>query len=401
MAKESAARAASTKGINVFGYHTGVFGVAKTAVAFSLAMRASHVQVNQILLAGSESHKHVPPRERGFALDKEAEHFVSIFFANADTTEAVRGQVTTTLWRLRYNIGFWEWELDIFPEEWMSYLPHFDEIWVPSTFIADALMRSQGYKGTPVKVLPVPLLHAKQPANEFKAMEKLQALFKDTFLFLVTFDFLSVLERKNPYAALRAFQEAFVNDENVRLVIKSVNGHHFPKTLDKLQHDAFSDGRITLISEHLSDMEMNWLQSQVNCYVSLHRSEGYGLNILESLSLGIPVIATAYGGNTDFFKQISHINSKCHFPIPYELIEVGPHAKPYPSTAKWAQPSHAAAVEAMRKVYELKCFAVQEAQHILQAFSSEAIAKRANILLQDSMGKIWQKKTETDKYHSW
>ena len=34
--------------------------------------------------------------------------------------------------------------------------------------------------------------------------------------------------------------------------------------------------------------------------ISLHPSEGFGRGMAEALQLGVDVIATAYGGNTDF-----------------------------------------------------------------------------------------------------
>ena len=35
-------------------------------------------------------------------------------------------------------------------------------------------------------------------------------------------------------------------------------------------------------------------------FLSLHRLEGFGRGMAEALQLGVDVIATAYGGNTDF-----------------------------------------------------------------------------------------------------
>ena len=44
------------------------------------------------------------------------------------------------------------------------------------------------------------------------------------------------------------------------------------------------------------------LMASVDCFVSLHRSEGFGLGMAQSMYLGKPVIATGYSGNMDFMK---------------------------------------------------------------------------------------------------
>jgi glycosyltransferase involved in cell wall biosynthesis len=40
-----------------------------------------------------------------------------------------------------------------------------------------------------------------------------------------------------------------------------------------------------------------------DCFVSLHRAEGYGRGIAEALLLGLDVIATGHGGNVDFCRK--------------------------------------------------------------------------------------------------
>jgi glycosyltransferase involved in cell wall biosynthesis len=86
------------------------------------------------------------------------------------------------------------------------------------------------------------------------------------------------------------------------------------------------------------------LMSVADCYVSLHRSEGFGLTMAEAMYCGKPVIATAYSGNVDF---MTHENS---FLIPYRLIEIDRDHGPYKAGYEWADPDVDRAVEVMRYV---------------------------------------------------
>jgi glycosyltransferase involved in cell wall biosynthesis len=82
-----------------------------------------------------------------------------------------------------------------------------------------------------------------------------------------------------------------------------------------------------------------------DCYVSPHRSEGLGLTLLEAMNARKPVIATAYGGVTDF------INRETAYPVGYRLVEVGEDHLPYPEQFTWADPRRSSLRSAMRFVF--------------------------------------------------
>ena len=81
-----------------------------------------------------------------------------------------------------------------------------------------------------------------------------------------------------------------------------------------------------------------------DCYVSLHRAEGFGLTMAEAMAIGKPVIATGYSGNVDF---MSGENS---YLVDYALGRVGPDCEIYPPEGEWAEPSIEHAAELMRRV---------------------------------------------------
>ena len=171
-------------------------------------------------------------------------------------------------------------------------------------------------------------------------------------VFLFVFDHNSVFDRKNPMAAVAAFQRAFPGrpagapdaPAGARLVIKSINGDKHPADRERLRAAAAGDGRIELIEGYLDAGEVHKLYASADCYLSLHRSEGFGLTVAEAMAHGLPVIATGYGGTGEF------LTTDTGWPVPYRLVPVGPANPPYPADALWAEPDLDAAAGAMREV---------------------------------------------------
>jgi glycosyltransferase involved in cell wall biosynthesis len=165
------------------------------------------------------------------------------------------------------------------------------------------------------------------------------------FTFLFTFDFGSVVKRKNPGAVIAAFKRAFKENEGPQLIVKSINGRIRQKEYEALLWSCDDRKDIFLIDEYFDNDKNAALIATCDCYVSLHRSEGLGLTLAEAMLLEKPVIATNYSGNLDF------MNTETSFLVPWEYTEVGQDAAAYPSHAKWAEPNIDAASEYMRYVY--------------------------------------------------
>src|SRR5262249_14838726 len=162
-------------------------------------------------------------------------------------------------------------------------------------------------------------------------------------IFLFVFDVHSVLARKNPSGLIEAFERAFGHDEDVRLVLKLVHGD---ESVRRTLLGQAADPRVILIDRVLDRPELNSLVVVSDCYVSLHRSEGFGVTMAEAMALGKPVIATGYSANMDF------MNAGNSFPVRYELVRLqGDHGS-YPEGSTWAEPDVEHAAELMRLVYE-------------------------------------------------
>ena len=91
---------------------------------------------------------------------------------------------------------------------------------------------------------------------------------------------------------------------------------------------------------------MQGLIELCDCFVSLHRSEGFGLNLAAAMAAARPTVATGYSGNMTFMDQTSA------FLVPYTLVDIGPNNAPYPADAVWAQPDVGAAADWIRSVFD-------------------------------------------------
>ncbi|TPM28103.1 glycosyltransferase [Mesorhizobium sp. B2-3-4] len=234
----------------------------------------------------------------------------------------------------RLNIVYPFWELLKIPKEWHAGIRDFDEVWAPSRFVASALASVPGV--TP-RYVPHPIRLPDQQPGPRADRTKLRFF---TFL-----DFDSYGERKNPQAAVNAFSAAFQpTKRDVELVIKT-RGERDRGLRAWLGEAAARDNRIHVVDRTLDRAGMDALMMQCDAFVSLHRSEGLGLGAAEALAAGKAVVATDYGGTTDF------INESTGYPVAYALQPVQDGAYVHTEGQVWATADKDAAVEAMRAIH--------------------------------------------------
>jgi len=386
-----------------------LFGIGKTALKMCQTAKYANIGANAVEIRPLPVHSYAHPRALPFQLSRSCSQQVNLVMINAPETFFVKEEIPDILWSNKYNIGYWEWELDVFPKEWMSYLQYYDEIWVPSKFIADSIIHSQGYDGmTPVRVLPLPLTiestsKKKQivrvgsdPNKTVGTLQILLEKIKDAFVFLIIFDFQSHMQRKNPQASIRAFLDAFpsYSDEKQRyhLIVKSHHGSS--SDISHVKAMAKNDPRVHFLSDVLSDDDHKALQDRADCYISLHRSEGYGMNLLEEMGHGVPVIATNYSGNVDFFPPLQKYIGSCIFPIPYQFVSITVSSGPYKKGNRWADADHEKAVQAMQEVVKNNCkqkYGEEISQTVISNFGMKAVGEKIKALLHDSWEKIREK----------
>ncbi|MES2912700.1 MAG: glycosyltransferase [Pseudomonadota bacterium] len=199
----------------------------------------------------------------------------------------------------RYNIGWWPWDFPVWPKAWADAYALVDEIWAASQYTGDAYRKS-----APVPVRQVPLAITLEALNADVSSDFGRPHFglpENTYLFYLSFDFDSTIERKNPWASLRAFRAAFPGKrKDVGLVIKVMHTSPGDPTWRQLQAEVAADKRITLIDQPLRRDELLVLYAACDCYVSLHRAEGFGRGVAEAMLLGKSVIVSDYSGTRDF-----------------------------------------------------------------------------------------------------
>ena len=362
---------AKVLGVNVAGYFESEKGVGEAARASVRALKAvpiPHV-LNNVTDSGSWN------RERSSSNYGDANpHPVNLLHVNADQVPMVASQLGDAYFRGRYNIGYWFWELSHFPEEWSSSFEYFDEVWVGSNFVLDAISRV-----SPIPVVRMPLALRERADKVGRGDRSHLGLSAESFVFVFMFDFHSFIARKNPLGLIEAFKMAFSDEDDVWLILKSAHSGTNAADFEAVKAAA-TGAKIKLVDTVLSEGETTALLSMCDCYVSLHRSEGFGLPIAEAMSLGKPVIVTAYSGNMDFTTPSNSLLVK------YRLVELDLDYGPYKKGSFWADPNLDHAAELMRYAYENRdasnAVGRRAREDVLQLFHPRVVGRHMHDRLQ-------------------
>ena len=252
----------------------------------------------------------------------------------------------------RINVVLPWWELTTFPDRWIEALRLFDVVLAGSDFIQHTIAFS--VPGTRVVRALQPLY---LPAEPIRPDRALFGLPDGAVLFLSSFEPLSGVQRKNPFAAISAFQLAFPDrsDTRARIVVKmsfqdNARDRVLRPFVERLEALCAADPRIIIINRLLSYNEVLQLYATCDVFVSLHRSEGLGLGPLEAMRLGRPAIATGWSGN------LSYMNQANACLVSYGFTEAGGDGHYEPrflgKVGFWAEPDIAEASSYMVKLVE-------------------------------------------------
>ena len=369
------------EGVNIAGYFRAELGIGEAARLLVSAVEAARIPYSTITTEtgalSRQSHEFASHPQGVGAYD------VNLVCVNADMTPRFARDMGPEFSEGRHTVGYWFWEVEQFPQRLHAAFDAVDEVWTATDFVADAVRRA-GRK--PVFTVPLPLAVPRQAPE----ITRQHLGLPDRFLFLFSFDFLSVFERKNPLALVRAFTRAFEPDSGPILVIKTINGHICLSDLERLRAEIGDRPDIRLVNDYYAAAEKDALVWLCDCYVSLHRSEGLGLTMAEAMSAGKPVIATGYSGNMHF---MTAANS---FPVDFVLTPVPARCEPYPAGAMWADPDLDHAARLMRTVYAQPQDAAAKGararaeileRHGLEA-SAAAVAQRLKAIRRDRRNRI-------------
>jgi GT2 family glycosyltransferase/glycosyltransferase involved in cell wall biosynthesis len=322
------------RGVNVYGYAFAESGTGQITRSVVAALAAEGIPYSVVPFTRTISRQQRVFDDLGTATPQFDTNLICV---NADQVplffESMRGQLLPAA----RKIGLWAWELEDLPSAMAASERYLDEVWGISSFTAAALARCLT---RPVRAFPLPVV-----VPEVRRRTRAEIAMPEGFLFLYCFDYDSVFRRKNPLAAVAAFRHAFPEPAGAVLYIKTTNAERHAAEDEMLRVAAAGRTDIVIRDACVTTGDYFSMLDACDCYVSLHRSEGFGLTVAEAMALGKPVISTAYSATLEF------ANDSNSFPVPARIVEVGPGAPPYPPHSRWADPDIAAAAAQMMRVY--------------------------------------------------
>jgi glycosyltransferase involved in cell wall biosynthesis len=308
-------------GVNVSGYLDTESGMGEAARASIRSLEAAGVPV---ALNNVASRLRKLDASYASAFIDANPHPFNLVHLNADNMGWFSEGRGNAYFRDRYTIGYWFWELADFREEWVPFFGYVDEVWAASEFVRESYA-----KWSPVPVVRMPLPVVLPPVPPLGRTHF--GLPDDATVFLYIFDVSSQMERKNPLGAIEAFRRASFERGGAVLALKFTNAE-YDRTAVRRLHEHADGLDVRFLDGYMDRAELCALIDAADCYVSPHRSEGFGLTMLEAMRLGKPVIATAYSGNLDF---MTPDNS---FAVGHRLVALEHDYGPYMRGARWADP---------------------------------------------------------------
>jgi glycosyltransferase involved in cell wall biosynthesis/SAM-dependent methyltransferase len=369
------------QGLNVAGYMRGGLGLGEASRLYASALERAGVPIRTTTIdprlpraRGPQRHKAAAKRTDFQDRQTDAETPFNLICVNAPELPHFYADVGTDFFADKHNIGVLAWEVDKVPEEWDYSYELLDEIWVYSEYVKGIFERSA--PALPVMRLPLPAL-----ARDGAGADPPDLGQGEGFTFLFLFDFFSTLQRKNPLGLVEAFRRAFKPGEGPKLLLKSYNGDYKPDQLATLEQAARRHPDVHVVDRYVTAAEKDALMASCDCYVSLHRAEGFGLTMAEAMALGKPVIATGFSGNLDF------MTPENAYLVRHEMTEVGPEGENYPADGRWAEPDLDHAAELMRKVWEdregSRALAEQGRADVLRDLSMERVGAMGRARLEE------------------
>ena len=312
-------------GFNIYGYLGGNFGLANVGKDISSAFKIGKIAQSKNDLDNIF--------DSSFLSQTKNKHIANLYCCNADKIKCHLSQLDLREYLLKYQIGVWFWELEQLPEYFSESFKKMNEIWVFSQFCRDAMAMKS----------PIPVIEMPYPF--FPLSENINPIKHDKYTFLAIFDYNSDFVRKNIMTTIKVFRAAFPNRENVKLILKTLSAKARPLAEKLVNETIAGDDSIELIDDCLSVADMTILWRSVDCYVSLHHSEGLGKNIMDAIWFEKPTICTGYSGNMTFQRQSDHGI------VSYRMVSSrnGSFPEYHVSGGRWAEPDFYQAVDLMHQ----------------------------------------------------
>lgn len=300
-----------------------------------------------------------------------------VFILHCNPDEAARALARTpaAVWRNRFRIGYWAWELPVVPDRWRRAADLFHEIWAPSHFIAQALI--DGGVRKPIKVMPHPVdLGTFQP----QVSKSKWGLPVDGLAILVMSDFRSSVTRKNIDGAVEIVRRAFLPGSRTTLVLKTLAPDH--GQLAHLRQRLEGRVAIKVMTEPLNQADMLSLLASVDLLLSPHRSEGFGLALAEAFLVGTPALATGWSGNMQFMQDLHPLL------IDFHRTPVDDPTGIYGGNQLWAEPSMDDAVRKLQTLAGSPALREELARRGATAVAGQSSAWTPEMLATGTLGSL-------------
>ena len=326
-------------GVNLYGYARGELGIGEDVRLLARALNEVGVPFCIINVQPGQDVSQKDQSVTRWFSDSPV-YAINIFCMTGIENARYVAENGTSGFIGRYTIGLWPWELPEWPKSWYHACGLVDEIWGISHYTS----RSYGLTGVQVHTMPLAVTIDDVPTLQRSVFN----LPENTYLFFFAFDYNSTMSRKNPEGLVEAFQLAFpvTSGASVALVIKVSHAKSQHKRWMRFVRRVKADSRIILIEKTFRKSELIGLYRCCDCLVSLHRAEGFGRLVAESLMLGKKVITTNFSGNMDYCNSenagLVDVNMKFIKEREYFSGE----------GQRWAEPSLATASALMRQYYE-------------------------------------------------
>jgi glycosyltransferase involved in cell wall biosynthesis len=325
-------------GVNVIGFINGEFGLGEAIRLLIKAMKKADIPVALLNYDVHTYHQHNDSSYTDFTT--EAPYPINlVLLGPSEASKVITFFPDVELFKNKYNIYYLNWESEYFPPDYVENIKLYDEIWVPSNYCKDVISK---LVDKPVTVVHYPIEIETIEDEESKS-------FYDTsaFNFLFMFDYNSTLERKNTLNLIDAFEKAFgKNDKSVCLTIKTSKSTRFQKDKEKLMNKINGFENIKIVEKIFEKNTLHNIIKGCDSYISLHRSEGFGLTMAEAMFFAKPTIGTGYSGNLEF---MTNENS---FLVDYEMAKAGVDYANYDKNTIWSEPNVDHAATLLKKIKE-------------------------------------------------
>jgi autotransporter strand-loop-strand O-heptosyltransferase len=195
------------------------------------------------------------------------------------------------------KIGYTVWESTLLPEGFFNKLKEFDEIWTPSKWQKDCMVK-QGMSEDFIKVVP----EGVDDSVFFPEKVDLLDEYKDgrfKFILFGRWDY-----RKSTKEIIETFLKTFDKSEPVDLVVSidnpwGENMDGFKTTEERLKSYGLEDERIKVLHFPSREDYIKFLKTG-HVFVSCARAEGWNLPLIEAMACGTPSIYSNCSGQLEF-----------------------------------------------------------------------------------------------------